>query len=94
MKMFKYIPGEIVRKKNGYCEGLEMTGVMYGICSTILRAGSHSKVYSVMQSDGNGFCGDVVLDGFNMYYRDEDSILEQSYQKKISLNFYYEDLLF
>ena len=25
-----------------------------------------------MQSDGNSFCGDVVLGSFNMSYRDED----------------------
>ena len=27
-----------------------------------------------MQSDGNSFFGDVVLDRFNMVYSDEDSI--------------------
>ena len=48
-------------------------------------------VYSVMQSDGNSFCGDVVWDGFNMSYRDEDSILEQQYENKISWDLYYED---
>ena len=32
-------------------------------------------VYSVMQSDGNSFCGYVVLDSFNKASRDEDSIL-------------------
>ena len=32
------------------------------------------KVYSVMQSDRNNFCGDVVLDSVNMTYRDEGSI--------------------
>ena len=31
-------------------------------------------MYSVMQSDGNSFCGDVVLNSFNMVYSDEDSI--------------------
>ena len=25
-------------------------------------------LYSVIQSDGNSFCGDVVLDSFNMVY--------------------------
>ena len=29
---------------------------------------------SVMQSDGNSFCGIVVLDSFNMVYSDGDSI--------------------
>ena len=31
-----------------------------------------------MQSDGNSLCGDVVLDSFNMVYRDEDSIYDQN----------------
>ena len=31
-------------------------------------------LYSVMQSDGNSFCEDVVLDSFNMVYSGEDSI--------------------
>ena len=30
--------------------------------------------YSVMQSDGESFCGDIVLDSFNILYSDEDSI--------------------
>ena len=33
--------------------------------------------YSVIQSDGNSFCGDVVLDSFNKGFRDEDNILDQ-----------------
>ena len=37
----------------------------------------------VMQSDGNTFCGDVVLDSFDMAYRDEDNILYQKYEKQI-----------
>ena len=37
----------------------------------------HISMYSVMQSDGNSFCGDVVLDSFDMEYRDKDSILDQ-----------------
>ena len=32
-----------------------------------------------MQSDGNSFCGDVVLDSFNKESRDEDNILDQIY---------------
>ena len=46
-----------------------------------------------MQSDGNSFCEDVVLDVFKMPYRDEDSILEQKYGKQISWNPYYEDFI-
>ena len=30
-------------------------------------------MYREMQSDGNTFCGDVVLDSFSMEYSDEDS---------------------
>ena len=43
-----------------------------------------------MQSDGNSFCKDVVLDSVNMTYRDEDSILDQIYGIQILLDFYYE----
>ena len=39
----------------------------------ISSSGFHT--YSGMQSDGNNFFGDVVLDSFNISYRDEDSIL-------------------
>ena len=35
-----------------------------------------------MQSDGDYFCGDVVLGSFNMSYSDEDSILEQKFKSK------------
>jgi len=47
-----------------------------------------------MQSDGNSFCGDVVLDSFNKAYRDEDSILDQKFEKQISEDLYYEDFKF
>ena len=40
--------------------------------------------YSVMQSDGNRFCEDVVLDSVNMAYGHEDSVLDQKYEKQIS----------
>ena len=57
----------------------------YCWCSTRFSS-SHSftvsSIYSVMQSDGNSFCGDVVLDSFNMMYRDEDNILYQIYRSK------------
>ena len=46
-----------------------------------------------MQSDGDSFRGDVVLGSFNMSYRDEDSILDQKYEKQISLDLYYEDFI-
>ena len=37
-----------------------------------------------MQSDGNSFCGDVVLDSFNISYSDKDSVLDQKCEKQIS----------
>ena len=40
-------------------------------------------IYSVMQSDGNSFFGDVVLDSCIMSYRNED----QTYEKQESWNF-------
>ena len=45
-----------------------------------------------MQSDGNSYCGDVVLDSFNMAHKDKDSILYLKYKKQISLELYDEDL--
>ena len=47
-----------------------------------------------MQSDGNSFCGDVVLDSFDMAYRDKDSILDQQYVKLISWYLNNEDFKF
>ena len=38
--------------------------------------------YSVMQSDGNSFGGDVVSDSFNKTLRDEENILDQVYKSK------------
>ena len=38
--------------------------------------------------------GDVVLDSFNILYRDEDSILDQIYEKQLFSAFYHEDLKF
>ena len=37
----------------------------------------YNNIYTVMQSDGNTFYGDVVLDSFNKASRDEDNILDQ-----------------
>ena len=48
-------------------------------------------LYSVMQLDGDSFCGDVVLVSFNMLYSDEDSILDQKYEKRIFQDLYYEN---
>ena len=41
--------------------------------------------YSVMQSDGNSYDGDVVLDSFNKASRDEDSIFDQKYEKILKI---------
>ena len=49
-----------------HCIGSNIGSTLY---ATLTRRGS------VMQSDGNSFCGDVVLDSFNMAYRDENSII-------------------
>ena len=40
-----------------------------------------------MQSDGNSFDGDIVLDSFNKACTGEDSILDQMYEKEIYLDF-------
>ena len=40
---------------------------------------------------GNSVWGDVVLDSFNIAYRDEGSIWEQKYEKQIFWYLYYED---
>ena len=39
-------------------------------------------IYSVLQSDGNKFCGDVVSGSFNKIYHDEEKILDQIYKSK------------
>ena len=51
----------------------------------------HDLSYSVMQSDRNSFCGDVILDIFNMVYSDEDSIEDQQYENRIFWDHHYED---
>ena len=50
--------------------------------------------YSVMQSAEKSFCGDVVLNEFNMSYWVEDSILEEKYENQISWDIYYEDFIY
>ena len=47
-----------------------------------------------MQSDGNSFCGDVLLDSFKRIFRDEDNILDQEFKKQICSWFYYEEVNF
>ena len=41
------------------------------------NCGQDVLTYSVMQSDRNSFCEDVVLNSFNKASRDEDKILDQ-----------------
>ena len=50
--------------------------------------------YSVTQSLLNSFLGVVIVDSLNMVYGDEDSILDQIYEKQIFSAFYSEDLKF
>ena len=42
----------------------------------------HFVLYSVIKSDGNSFCGDVVFDSFNKTSRDENNVLDQIYKSK------------
>ena len=49
------------------------------------------KLYSVRNHYRTVFWGDDVLDSFNMVYRDEHSISDQTYQKQVSLEFYYDN---
>ena len=58
------------------------------------RHGSESNIYSVMQSEGNSLCWDVVLDSSNKAYRDDDNILEHIFEKQIWSDCYYENLIF
>ena len=46
-------------------------------------------VYRVTQSLSNSSLGDVVLNSFNRVFRDEDSILDKTYQKQIYSDFYH-----
>ena len=51
--------------------------------STQLGLHLYNIMYSVMQSDGNSFCGDIFLESFNMAYWDEDIFLDQKYEKQM-----------
>ena len=50
--------------------------------------------YSVTQSKSNSFWWYDVFDSFILAKRDEDSILDQSFEKQIFSAFYNEDLKF
>ena len=47
-----------------------------------------------MQSDGNSFWGDAVLDSFNKASKDNDIILDQIYKRKFVRNFIIMILIF
>ena len=42
----------------------------------------HFDLYSVIKSDLNSFCGDVLFDSFNKTSRDENNVLDQIYESK------------
>ena len=46
----------------------------------VLSCSPLDLTYSVMQSDVNSFCSDVVLNSFKKASRDEDNILDQEKQ--------------
>ena len=50
------------------------------------------RTYNVLQSDGNSFCGDVVLESFNEASRDEENIFAQIYVCLCS-DYYYDDFI-
>ena len=45
----------------------------------------------MMQSDGNSFGGEIVLENVNMVSRGEDSILDQINEYQIFIDLYNED---
>ena len=47
-----------------------------------------------MQSDGNSFCGDVVMDSVHTASRDKDNILDQIYKKQKCSDIYKDDFDF
>ena len=52
------------------------------VCVLFRAENSEINIYSVMQSDGNRFCGNVVLDSLHMAYRHGNSVLDQKYASK------------
>ena len=47
------------------------------VLSYSMYNGLNQPFYIVSQSDGNSFCGDVVLGSFDMEYREEERIWGQ-----------------
>ena len=52
------------------------------------------QIDTVWCSQMGSLWGAVVLNSFNMVYRDESNILDQKYEKLIFLDLYYEDFKF
>ena len=42
----------------------------------------YNTQYTVMQSDRNSFCGNVVLDSFNMIYSEEDAFKTKNMKRE------------
>ena len=82
MKLFVHHSNKMCQKLNHpLYEPMIYSYCVIGYC---LQLSSNLYSYSVMQSDGNSFCGIVVSDGLN---NDEDNILYQ-----ISSEYYHDDL--
>ena len=63
-----------------------MVPSIFGLSGWAISPGQSLKIslkYSVMQSDGNSFCGDVVLNSGNIANSDKDSLLYEIYEKQI-----------
>ena len=43
----------------------------------------HMEIFSVVQSDGNSFCGDVVFDSLIMVYSDGDAFKTKNKQANL-----------
>ena len=50
------------------------------VAAQCIQVGAYNIQFSVMKSDGNIFCRDVVSDSFNKTSRDEDNILDHIYK--------------
>ena len=59
----------------------------------LLTRVKYHLIYSVMQSDWNSFCGDVISDIFNRAYMDEDIVLDKKFEKQISRVIYHGDFI-
>ena len=65
----------MLRRKEHYHSRAE--GFSFLLVTFLLLHCPGMQCYSVMQSDGDTFCGDFVSDSFNKTSRDEDNILDQ-----------------